>query len=57
MSLMGFSGRDDKGPRGLTPLHELRPIVYLMGVTQRSIHLEDRIGGAAPWTTSPASVA
>jgi hypothetical protein len=46
-----------ESPRGLTPSHELSPIVYLMGVTQRSIGLEDRIGGAAPWTTSPASVA
>src|SRR5262249_171641 len=35
----------------------LSPIVYLMGATRRSISPEDRIGGAAPWTTSPASVA
>jgi hypothetical protein len=48
-------GTDQLVPRGLTPLHEFCPIVYLMGVAQRSICLEDRIGGAAPWTTSPAS--
>src|SRR5262249_24781073 len=42
---------------GLTPLLGLSPIVHLMGATQRSLGLEDRICGAAPWTTSPASVA
>jgi hypothetical protein len=44
-------------PRGLALLHELSRIVYLMGVAQCSLGLEDRIGGAAPWTTSPASAA
>jgi hypothetical protein len=54
---LGFFEHPTVDPRGPSPLHELSPIVYLMGVAQRSIGLEDRIGGAAPWTTSPASVA
>ena len=44
-------------PRGLTLLHDLCPIVYLIGVTQLFLGLEDRTGGAAPWMTSLASAA
>jgi hypothetical protein len=42
-------------PRGLTLLHDARAFVYDKEVIQLAIILEDRIGGAAPWTTSLAS--
>jgi hypothetical protein len=36
-------------------LHDARAFVYDKEVIQLAIILEDRIGGAAPWTTSLAS--
>jgi hypothetical protein len=38
-------------------LHDLEVFVYHKSVTQLAITLEDCTGGAAPWTTSPASAA
>jgi hypothetical protein len=46
-----------KVPCGPALLHNLDPIVYLLEVTQLPFDLEDRTGGAAPWTTFPASAA
>jgi Replication-relaxation len=51
------NGSMSVAPRGLTLLHDLCPIVYLIGVTQLFLGLEDRTGGAAPWRTSLASAA
>ena len=44
-------------PRGRSVSHGARHLVYHMEVTQPVIDLEDRTGGAAPWTTSLASAA
>jgi hypothetical protein len=44
-------------PGGLALLHNPEPIGYLTEVAQLTISLEDRNGGAAPWTTSLASAA
>src|SRR4051794_24643243 len=41
----------------MTPWHFRSPLVSLRGVTQPALSLEDRISGAAPWTTSLASAA
>jgi len=44
-------------PRGLTLLHTPAPLMYPKGMAQSPSGLEDRTGGAAPWTTCLASAA
>ena len=44
-------------PGGRSVSHVARPSVYHSELSQLALNLEDRTGGAAPWTTSLASAA